>query len=117
MIAIPKSNAGEDLFRFQAKALGLPPFEEQYLFAQSMGRQFRSDFCFIEYKLLVEINGGIFMKRGAHAMPTKILGDMERHQYAARLGYFVLPFSPDEVRNGHAIAWTQETLRMHGWRP
>lgn len=113
-----KANAGEDLFRFQCRALKLPPPVEQFEFAASMGRLFRSDFAFTEYQLLVEIQGGIWLKGGgAHSRPLKIAGDIRRQQYAVRLGYFLLPFTPDEVVSGHAIEWTQEVLHHLGWRP
>jgi very-short-patch-repair endonuclease len=107
-VKIPKANRGEDLFRFQCKSLKLPPFEEQYLFAKSMGREFRADFCFVEYDLIVELQGGI------HRL--KFEGDMRRQQYATRLGLYILPFSIDEVFSGHAVEWTEKTLRQFGWR-
>lgn len=118
MNSIPVANEGEQLFRFQAKAMKLPKFEEQYEFAAKMGKHYKADFCNLEYQVIVEINGGIWRKGGgAHSRPTKIVSDMVRYQYAARLGFFILPFTPDEVVTGHAIDWTQETLRAHGWRP
>ena len=94
----PGQNEGENLFAFQIKACGLPLAREQYPFAQYMGRKFASDFAWPEYKLLVEISGGIWRKGGgAHSRPQKIESDMERQQYAALLGFYVLPFTPDEV--------------------
>lgn len=87
----------------------LPPFVEQFLFAESCGKLYRADFAFIEYDLLVEVNGGI------HRL--KFEGDMRRQQYATRLGLYILPFSVDEVFSGHAINWTRDTLYEFGWRP
>jgi hypothetical protein len=111
-------NEGEDLFRFQLRAMKLPKWTDQVEFGQAMGRKFKADFGFRDYPVLVEINGGIWRPGGgAHSRPQKILNDMERYQYAARLGLFILPFIPDEVFSGHAIDWTMETLRQHGWRP
>lgn len=107
---IPRANAGEDLFRFHCKAAGMPKPVEQFLFAEALGKRYRADFCWPDYKLIVEINGGIFMKRGAHAMPTKIVSDMVRQQHATLLGYYMLAFTPDDVTSGHAIEWTRKTL-------
>lgn len=96
----------------------MPLVTEQFPFAKPLGRLFKADFAFVEYQLLIEISGGLWMKGGgAHSRPAKIAGDMRRHQYAVRLGYFMLPFTPDEVKSGHAIAWTEDVLRHLGWRP
>lgn len=122
-LAAPPARSGkasefEDSFAFQCRARQLPSFERQYMYAKCLGRKFEADFCNQEYKLIVEINGGIWMKGGgAHSRPMGIENDYERHQYAARLGYFVLPFTTDDVTSGHAINWTIETLYKHGWRP
>lgn len=110
---------GESLFAFQIKATGLPAPVRQYKFAESEGRKFAADFAWVqpEYKLIVEISGGIWLKGGgAHSRPQKIEIDMERQQYAAYLGFLMMPFSPDDVFSGHAIAWTEKTLRRIGWK-
>ncbi len=110
--------AGEDLFRFQCKAMSLPPVTEQFEFAKPMGRKFKADFCFEPWKLIIEVNGGVWLKGGgAHSRPAKIEGDMERQQYAVRMGYFVLPFTPAQVKSGHAVNWTRQVLINFGWRP
>lgn len=114
----PEENEGENLFRFQIKALELPAPREQYPFAQGMGRKFAADFAWPEFWLIVEIFGGIYLKGGgAHSRPAKIETDMERMQYAGLLGFRFLPFTPDDVFSGHAINWTEKTLRAVGWRP
>lgn len=113
----PRVNRGEQDFAFHCRSQNLPAFHQQYQFARSMGRKFTSDFCWPDYMLIVEINGGVWMAGGAHSMPSKIEGDYVKHQYAALLGYFVLPFTPQDVRSGHAIEWTMRTLYKHGWRP
>ena len=111
----PEENEGENLFAFQVKAYGLPVPVRQYKFAESLGRRFAADFCFVEQRLIVEISGGIWIKGGgAHSRPQKIEGDMERQQYAAYLGFLFMPFTPDEIFSGHAIDWTRKTLERLG---
>lgn len=113
----PEENEGENLFAFQVKALKLPTPARQYKFAESLGRNFMADFCFVDQKLIVEVQGGIWIKGGgAHSRPQKIEQDMERQQYAAYLGFFMMPFSPDDVFSGHAIDWTAKTLERLGWK-
>jgi hypothetical protein len=114
---IREPNEGELLFRQQCKLLKLPPVAEQYHFAITMNRRFVADFCFVRYGLIVEICGGLWVKGGgAHSRPAKIEKDIERQQYAALLGFWMLPFTPDDVFSGHAIDWTQKVLAKLGWK-
>lgn len=118
--AAPKDveNEGQNLFAFQIRAMKLPPAVQQFKFAESMGRKFAADFAWQqpEYLLLVEINGGVWMKGGAHSMPSHIERDMVKLQYATLLGFYMLAFTPDDVFSGHAIDWTEKTLRRIGWK-
>jgi len=113
----PEENEGENLLAFQIKAMKLPVPLRQFKFAGALGRKFAADFCFVEYKLIVEVSGGIWMKDGgAHSRPQKIELDFERQQYAAYLGFLMMAFVPDDVFSGHAIDWTAKTLGRLGWR-
>jgi hypothetical protein len=117
--AAPKDaeNEGQNLFAFQIKAMKLPPAVQQFKFAESMGRKFTADFAWHpEYRLLVEINGGVWMKGGAHSMPTHIERDMVKLQHATLLGFSMLAFTPDDVFSGHAVDWTAKTLERLGWK-
>lgn len=109
-------NKGEDSFAQQCRLCGLPAFERQYPFAKPH-REYRADFAWPAYQLIVEINGGTWRKGGgAHSHPVSIVHDMERTQVAVWLGWYILPFTPDEVKNGHAVDWTKRVLKRHGWR-
>jgi hypothetical protein len=110
----PKVNEGEQLFRFQCKAYGLPEPKEQYFWARALGREFRADFAFVEYGLLVEIQGGIWT-RGAHGHPLGIKSDIEKSQYACLGNWLRFLTTPDEVRSKHAVAWVQRALAKRGW--
>jgi very-short-patch-repair endonuclease len=115
---LPKLNSGEANFLFQCNAFKLPKVESQFQFAKPMGRRFTADFAFLEYELLIEINGGIWRAGGgAHSHPSNLARDLEKHQYAARLGFLVLPFTPEQVKSGYAVDWTMQTLYKLGWRP
>ncbi len=116
---VPKApNVAEELFAFQCASARLPAIVPQFLFAAPLNRRFLADFAFPAYKVLVEINGGIWRPGGgAHSRPANIERDIEKAQYAALLGYLVLPFTPREVRKGRALTWTERTLKARGWTP
>lgn len=114
----PKFNAGESGFAFQCKQFKLPRVEPQFPFAAAMGRKFSADFCFVDYQLLIEIQGGIWRPGGgAHSRPENIDRDIEKQQHAALLGFLLLPFTPQQVESRFAIEWTSQVLYKLGWRP
>lgn len=76
---------------------GLPLFEKQFRYLQ--GRRFRADFAFIEARLLVEAEGGVWAARKTgHNSGSGIQADCERANAAAVAGYRVLRFTAKDVR-------------------
>lgn len=109
-------NAETD-FAFQLRKHRLPAFKAQFPFAAPMGRKYLADFCFVNYQLIIEIQGGVWMPGGgAHSRPSNIQRDIEKQQHAVLLGYFVLPFQPEDVRSEKAIQWTIRALHTMGWK-
>jgi len=82
-------------------------FEREY--ACIPGRMFRFDF-FLGYDLLIEVQGGIYMRRGAHSRPENIIRDMEKANLACFHGYRLLCFDSDAVYSGSAIRFIQQVL-------
>lgn len=108
----------EEELAFSMRAQRLPRFERQYYFAKELGRRFAADFAWPKYKLLVEVQGGIWRPGGgAHSHPLDIERDVERQQYVAILRWTVLPVLPKEVRNGHAVELILMVLEKLGWDP
>lgn len=107
-------------FVTQCLALKLPPSAVQWRFVNSRypasaTRKWRADLVFPDYRVMVEIDGGIWIK-GAHGHPTDILRNMAKQNDAMLLGYQVLRFTPAEVRSGHAVDFTQRVLKSKGWK-
>lgn len=110
---LPRFNQGEATFAFQARAYKLPPFREQFHFDHV--RRWRSDFAWPKHMLLVEIDGGIWREGGgAHSHPIDIERNMEKQNAATLAGYAILRFTPEQVRNGQAIAMVQRFLARTG---
>lgn len=69
--------------------------EAEYHFSRCINRKHRADFCWPNQKLIVEVDGGQHSPHGGrHA--TDI--DREKGNIAARLGYRVFHFSPDQLK-------------------
>lgn len=114
----------EDLFAAQCRQYRLPRFEQQYKFAkQVLGRQWRFDFAFPDYKLAIEIDGvavrrleGRLVVLGRHASIEGIRGDHEKINTAILLGWSVLRFLQTDVKPELAITTTQRVLAARGWK-
>lgn len=122
-------------FEFQMRALELPKpwqyinskkelsYEYRYCDSPELAleygvepREFRADYAWPEYRLLVELQGGIWMQSAGHAHPQNVLRDMAKAQYAALFKWFLLPVSTDQVKSGEAVDWLQRVLIARGWK-
>jgi hypothetical protein len=75
-------------------AVGLPVPEREYKFHHT--RKWRFDFAFVEKKLAVEIEGGIYIS-GRHTRCTGFMKDLEKYNAAALLGWRLLRYTPQHV--------------------
>ncbi len=67
-------------------------------------RKFRADFHNFKHRLIVEVEGGVWMDKGGHSSGTGILRDMEKYNLAAICGFHVLRFTPDQIlKSNHAV--------------
>ena len=73
---------------------GLPEPTAEFRFHPK--RKWRFDFAFIENRIAVEIEGGVWNK-GAHVRPVHFLSDMEKYNEAAILGWKVLRFESNNL--------------------
>ena len=83
-------------------------FIEEYLFATP--RKWRFDFALVCQKIAIEIEGGAFT-RGRHTRGVGFINDMEKYNFAVKMGWKVLRFTPAQVLNGSAIAFIREVLQ------
>lgn len=79
-------------------------------------RDWRSDFAWVEEKVIVEIEGGVFSKRkdgsrgGRHNTGQGFIGDMEKYNEATRLGYKVFRFTPEQIIESFPALFIKEVL-------
>lgn len=77
------------------------PFEREVRLIPA--RKYRWDF--VVGRLAIEIQGGIWMKKGAHNTGSAIKRDCEKGRLAVEAGYIPVAFTTDEVLNGTALNW------------
>lgn len=84
--------------------------ERQTMFAKKIGRKWLFDFAWPDVKLAVEVQGGIWMKHGAHNTGTAITRDAEKGNEAALLGWMVLHVTREHIEEGQALTWIRRAL-------
>lgn len=90
-------------------ALKLPVACTEYQFHPI--RKWRFDFAWPEYRLAVEIEGGV-LSRGRHVRPQGFTNDCEKYNQATQMGWRVLRFTSADIRSGAAIEMVQNILRQ-----
>jgi len=90
-------SAAEDLFEQAILGIGA---EGQYLreFRYSDETKHRADFAFPKWRILVEIDGNIYVK-GGHSSGGGIMRDITKTNLAATNGWTLLRFSTQMVNN------------------
>lgn len=84
-------------------------FEQEYKFHPT--RKWRADFLITGTKILVEVEGGIWMAGGGrHTRGKGYIGDMEKYNSAAMMGFTVLRFSTEQVKAGVAIKQIEQLV-------
>ncbi|HGU9765521.1 TPA: DUF559 domain-containing protein [Acinetobacter baumannii] len=82
-------------------------FEQEYKFHQT--RKWRADFLITGTKILIEVEGGIW-SGGRHTRGKGYIGDMEKYNSAAMMGFTVLRFSTEQVKAGVAIKQIEQLV-------
>lgn len=73
------------------------------------GRKWRFDWALPQIMCAVEIDGGAWT-RGRHTRGKGFVGDLEKLNRATALGWRVYRFTPEQVKNGEAIAFLKAAL-------
>lgn len=105
----------------QCKAIGLPRPKAEYQFAkyltqaelkaigQVKPRLWKVDWVLVPYKLAIEVEGG-YAGAGRHTSVAGFLGDMEKYNTLACLGWRLIRVTPRDVKSGAAVEWIRRAL-------
>lgn len=86
---------------------GLPTPLREFRFCD--GRFWRSDFVWVEQKVILECEGGIWC-RGRHISPRGFLKDIEKYNTATLMGYKVIRIAKEHIDNGMIVEWLHKAL-------
>lgn len=102
-MAFPKPKPTlEELFLAQCIEQGIAPEAREYVAIPR--RRFRWDYAWPTLKILVEIQGGVFLRgRSGHTSAAGVRRDATKNNLAVLYGYLPFQFTTDLVRNGSAV--------------
>ena len=101
-------SAAEELLALHLRGLGITGWVPEYRFDAL--RRFRWDFAWPDQMLAVEVQGGIWRRRGGAHTGTGAVRDCEKLSLGAILGWRVLVVTTDHVKSGAAALWIQQAL-------
>lgn len=102
-----RANSRGDVFTFLLhQRLGVECVRE-YRFHPT--RQWRFDYAIPDLRIAIEIDGGIWIN-GRHNRASGYIGDMDKFNAAATLGWVVLKFTPQEQYTKKALDLITETI-------
>ncbi|SPZ45894.1 Uncharacterised protein [Plesiomonas shigelloides] len=91
-----------------AQLVGLPKPVSEYVFHPT--RKWRLDFAWPEYRLALEIHGGVY-SGGRHTRGAGFTEDREKMNEAALLGWTVIEATAEQVRSGKLRGWVERALQ------
>lgn len=95
------------------RSLGLPEPVSEYRFATRLSppRNWRFDWAFIDARLALEIEGGLYTK-GRHVRIKGFKDDLEKYNTAAVLGWRIIRCLPQQMASGEVLRWVERALRQ-----
>ena len=101
-------SAPEEMLALHIRALRLPEPEREYRFHPE--REWRFDFAWPDRRIAAEVEGGGWVY-GRHHRPKGYEQDCEKYNAATLLGWRVLRFTPEMVRDGRAIRAIEDAIK------
>lgn len=108
LTAKAKREQYEQELLFQIKVARLPVPREQHLWHPTIN--YRADLLFERERLIVEVDGGVYLRHGHHNSGKGYEYDRRRDAEALTLGYAVLRVTPGMVKDGSAIEYVERVL-------
>ena len=104
----PRKQPKKDIFTLICKTDLKIEVVKEFIFHPT--RKWRFDFAIPEYKIAIEIDGGVW-NYGRHNRAQGYLADMKKFNAAASLGWIVLKFTPDEQYSRATFDIIRETIK------
>jgi len=98
----------EDQLEFQLKSVKITGFTREYKFHPK--RRWRLDFAWVDKKIGVEVEGGIWLPRSGHNTGVGISRDVEKGNSLTLLGWKLIRVTGKMIKNGEALNLIESIL-------
>lgn len=102
------NNLDKAIFAALCKSERIPRPVLEYRFHPK--RKWRFDYAWPDQMLAVEVEGGVWTK-GRHVRGKGYINDMEKYNAAMMLGWRLLRFTPEQIKETGSIRMIKEALR------
>lgn len=93
----------------QLRAVGLTEgMQREYRFDPV--RQFRGDFCWVDARVMLEVDGATF-SQGRHSTGIGYAKDCSKRAAAVLAGWRVFNVTSVHIKSGAAVEWIEQALR------
>jgi len=97
-----------EIFQCYCRECGLEVPVTEYRFHDV--RRFRFDFAWPEYKVALEVEGGVW-SRGAHGRGSGIVRDIEKYNLATTMCWRIIRVQPNDLCMETTIKMIKETIK------
>lgn len=91
---------------------GLPLPVREFVFDEK--RKWRFDYCWESVKIALEVEGGRWLRKGAHNTGTALERDCAKYNEALLQGWIVLRCFPETLREPHMIHQVRRAFDLRG---
>jgi hypothetical protein len=102
--------SNEVIFKQVCEQFGVPTPQSEYKFHPT--RKWRFDWAWTKQKLALEVDGGVW-SGGRHTRGSGFIGDMEKFNEAAKLGWRIIKCTPQDLFKIKTLELIQECLKLN----
>ena len=104
----------EEEMEFQIKGAKLPEPEREFVFIP--GRRFRLDFAWVDVRIGLELDGGIFLPKSGHNTGVGISRDIEKGNLSLENGWKVYRATSKTVKDGSALKMIEGAIKREKYK-
>jgi hypothetical protein len=98
-----------NIFKELLRSLDIPLPETEHKFHPT--RKWRFDYAWPRYKIALEVEGGVWTG-GRHTRPKGFLGDVEKYNHAAAMGWRILRTTPGNLIKAETAQLIKQSINQ-----
>lgn len=104
-----RANITYQMFEPYLQTNNLPIPVREHKFHET--RKWRLDFAWLDYKIALEVNGGVW-RNGRHTRGTGYINDLEKITELSLLGWIIIQVVPKDLMTDKTIEYIKKALNL-----